>query len=146
MLVLVLVLLLLLLVFCLCVQAAAPSKEKNDVDAIAATAQGYYDSDNAFNFYRQARRKKNTHTYTSDCMCVVSRAKQQHAPLRRIPKLTFVFSATGTKCKNPERRTSVLRQTHICLAGFQSDFVSNLGGCISPSNARSSLWRTFDCK
>lgn len=34
----------------------APSKEKNDVDAIAATAQGYYDSDNAFNFYRQARK------------------------------------------------------------------------------------------
>ena len=49
---------------CLCspvfVQAAAPSKQKNDVDAIAATAQGYYDSDNAFNFYRQARTRNET--------------------------------------------------------------------------------------
>ncbi|CAM9342480.1 unnamed protein product, partial [Hapterophycus canaliculatus] len=32
-----------------------PTSSKNTVDAISATAQGYYDSDNAFNFYRQAR-------------------------------------------------------------------------------------------
>lgn len=31
------------------------SNPQNAVDAIAATAKGYYDSDNAFNFYRQVR-------------------------------------------------------------------------------------------
>lgn len=37
------------------VVAQATCFEKDNVDALTATAQGYYNSDNTFNFYRQAR-------------------------------------------------------------------------------------------